>query len=74
VGAQEGHGKCCLKSSWEQNGGMRHERTDGGSFYAFKRAVRHFSMGKWGLVNFCNSKRWTKQAAEGAQFTVGNGY
>jgi hypothetical protein len=36
--AEEGHGKCCLKSSWEQDGGMRHERTDGGSFYAFKRA------------------------------------
>ena len=31
-------------------------------------------MAKWGLVTFFNSKRWTKEAAEGAQFTVGNGY
>ena len=27
-----------------------------------------------GPVTFCNSKRWTKEAAEGVQFTVGNGY
>ena len=27
-------------------------------------AARAFSMGKRGLVTFCNSKRWTKEAAE----------
>jgi hypothetical protein len=31
-------------------------------------------MGKWGPVTFCNSKRWTKEAAQGVHFTVGNGY
>ena len=35
---------------------------------------RRFSMGKRGLATVCNSKRWTKEAAEGVQFTVGNGY
>ena len=33
-----------------------------------------FGMGKCGLVTFCNSKRWTKEVAEGVQFTVENGY
>jgi hypothetical protein len=34
---------------------------------------RRLSMGKRGLVTLLHSERWTKEAAEGVQFTVGNG-
>jgi hypothetical protein len=37
-------------------------------------AAALLTMGKRGLVTFLHSERWTKEAAEGVQFTVGNGY